>query len=135
MIPQVVANYHARREQQENPNSFDRFHFEQPMNYDENPQVKFDFPSYQMAPAAPPSYSLSTTNQFQPSNYQFDLNNNNNNYANGQIHSTYPFTSAPTTPLPSTTTTGTNVAVVPTQTHQHVLLAGRFSGGNPTSMF
>ena len=110
MIPQVAANYHA---------TFDRFPLDQPMNYEENHQPKFDFPNYQMAPTT-------TTNHFQPSHYQYDLNHNSS-YANGQLHSTYPFGSAPTTPLPPTMA---NVAVVPTQ---HTLLAGRFSGGNPTS--
>lgn len=124
MIPQVVANYHA---------TFDRFPLDQPLNYEENHQPKFDFPNYQMAPTTASQYAL-PTNHFQPSYYQYDLNNNNS-YANGQIHSTYSFASAPTTPLPPTMAGGANTAVVPTQlpAQQHTLLAGRFSGGNPTS--
>ena len=138
MMPTVVANYHARMEHETN-SLFNRNEYkysmnnqcisslDQQLNYETNNNDKFEFPSYpsQQHPyplAQATHYSLSNNHHIHPSQYSYDLNNNNN-YANGQINSPYPFTSAPATPLPQPTTSTVSSS-------SHTLLGGRFSGGN-----
>ena len=108
---------------------------QQPSNYEMN-EMKFDSPHYTTHHYAPPSqqqqqqqqptqYQVSNAH-FQTGQHLYDLNNNNNTYANEQMICYSSASTATTSMLQQT--------VTPSPGHTiHTLLGPRYSGGSNTS--